>query len=57
MEPLLVSVAEACRLLGVARTTIYAMIADGRLEAVKVRRRRLVRVASIRAVAEQADAA
>ncbi len=48
MEPLAVSINEAARALGLGRTSIYAMIADGRLEAVKIGRRTLVRVESIR---------
>lgn len=50
MEPLAVSIKDAAKALGVGRTTIYAMIADGRLDAFKVGRRTLVRMASIRRV-------
>jgi excisionase family DNA binding protein len=48
MEALAVSINEAAKALGLGRTTIYAMIADGRLEAIKLGRRRLVAVESIR---------
>lgn len=48
MEQLAVSISETVRTLGIGRTTIYAMIADGRLEAFKLGRRRLVKAESIR---------
>ena len=54
MEPLAVSIKDAAKALGLGRTSIYAMIADGRLEAFKIGRRTLVRVESItRLVAKQ----
>jgi excisionase family DNA binding protein len=48
MEQLTTSVNETMRMLGLGRTTVNAMILDGRLESVKLGRRRLVKVASIR---------
>ncbi len=48
MEVLAVSINEAAKVLGLGRTSIYAMIAGGRLEAFKLGRRRLVKVDSIR---------
>lgn len=48
MEPLAISIKDAATALGLGRTSIYAMIADGRLEAFKVGRRTLVTMASIR---------
>lgn len=48
MEALAVSINDAARALGLGRTSIYAMIADGRLEAFKLGRRRLVKAESIR---------
>jgi len=47
MEPLAISIKDAAKALGLGRTSIYAMIADGRLEAFKVGRRTLVRMESI----------
>ena len=41
-RPITVSVKEACRLIGVGNTTLWAMIKDGRLKTVRVGRRRLV---------------
>lgn len=48
MEQLTTSVNETMRTLGLGRTTVNAMILDGRLESVKLGRRRLVKVESIR---------
>lgn len=48
MEPLAVSVNDAARALGLGRTSIYAMIGDGRLETFKLGRRTLIKAASIR---------
>ena len=48
MEVMAVSISDAAKALGVGRTSIYAMIADGRLEAFKLGRRRLVKAESIR---------
>jgi excisionase family DNA binding protein len=48
MELLAVSINDAAKVLGLGRTSIYAMIAAGRLDAFKLGRRRLVRVESIR---------
>jgi excisionase family DNA binding protein len=48
MEVLAVSINDAAKALGLGRTSIYAMITDGRLEAFKLGRRRLVKVDSIR---------
>jgi excisionase family DNA binding protein len=48
METLAISINNAAKVLGLGRTSIYAMIGDGRLQAFKLGRRRLVRVDSIR---------
>lgn len=48
MEILTVSVAEACRLIGIGRTKVYELIKERRLETVKLGRRTLVKVRSIR---------
>ncbi len=48
MEPLAVSINDTAKALGLGRTSIYAMIADGRLEALKLGRRTLVRAESIK---------
>lgn len=48
IEPLALSINDTAQTLGLGRTSIYAMIADGRLEAFKLGRRRLVKVESVR---------
>lgn len=54
MEPLALSINDTAKMLSMGRTSIYAMIADGRLETFKLGRRTLVKAASIRRlVAEQ----
>lgn len=50
-QPLLVTVPEAARLLGVGRTTIYGLLGTGRLVGTSIGRRRLVTMASIEALA------
>ena len=57
MEPLAVSINEATKIIGLGRTSIYAMIADGRLKVFKVGRRTLVRVKSIRQLSDEQVAA
>ncbi|MBY0620614.1 MAG: helix-turn-helix domain-containing protein [Sphingomonas ursincola] len=51
MDPLLISVQEAARMLAVGRTSIYELINSGELETKKLGRRRLVTIDSIRRVA------
>lgn len=53
MERLAYSINETARTLSLGRTSIYAMIADGRLEAFKLGRRTLVKAASIRRLVEE----
>lgn len=48
MENLAISINDTAKALSLGRTTVYAMIADGRLEAFKLGRRRLVKAASVR---------
>jgi excisionase family DNA binding protein len=52
MEPLALSINDTAKALSLGRTSIYAMIADGRLEAFKLGRRTLVRMHSIRRLVE-----
>ena len=49
VEPIAVSPAEAARLAGIGRTTIYAAITSGELSSLKLGKRRLIVVASLRA--------
>lgn len=55
MEPLALSINDTAKALGLGRTSIYAMIADGRLEAFKIGRRTLVRMESIRRLVAKPD--
>ena len=48
MEKLAYSINETARALSMGRTSIYAMIAEGRLEAFKLGRRTLIKADSIR---------
>lgn len=50
MERLAYSINEAARILSLGRTSIYALIKEGRLETVKLGRRTLVKAVSIRAL-------
>jgi excisionase family DNA binding protein len=50
VEPLALSINDAAKALSLGRTSSYAMIADGRLEAFKLGRRTLVRVDSLRRI-------
>ncbi|WP_037552566.1 helix-turn-helix domain-containing protein [Sphingomonas sp. URHD0057] len=55
MEQLAVSINETARALGLGRTSIYAMISDGRLDAFKLGRRTLVKMESIRRLVAAQD--
>jgi excisionase family DNA binding protein len=48
MEQLAYSINDTAKALSLGRTSIYGMIADGRLEAFKLGRRRLVKAESVR---------
>lgn len=51
MEPVLCSIAEAARSLGIGKTKTYELIADNSLECVTIGTRRLVKVDSIKRLA------
>ena len=55
MDPLAISINETTQVLGLGRTSIYAMIGDGRLETLKLGRRTLVKTASIRRLVNAQD--
>jgi excisionase family DNA binding protein len=48
MEPIATSVSDTAKALSLGRTSIYALIKEGRLETVKMGRRTLIKVESIR---------
>ncbi len=52
MEPITTSINETAKALGLGRTSIYALIRAGRLKSVKLGRRTLVKVDSIRLLLE-----
>jgi hypothetical protein len=55
MEPVLCSIADAARMLGIGRTKLYSILDnDGPLETVSIGTRRLVKVASIARLVEAA---
>ncbi len=51
MDPLLLSISDACTALGLGRSKLYQLIEKGHVETVAIGRRRLVRVDSLRALA------
>lgn len=55
MEKLAYGINETAHVLGVGRTSVYAMIADGRLEAFKLGRRTLIKAASIKRLVDGQD--
>ncbi|MBW0151803.1 MAG: helix-turn-helix domain-containing protein [Phenylobacterium sp.] len=54
MQPIFLSINDTAKALGVGRTSIYGLLRSGRLEAVKLGRRTLVKVESIRRLIETA---
>ena len=53
-EPLAYSVADACRVSTLGKTKIYALIAEGRLEARRIGSRTVIPAHSLRALIEGA---
>ncbi|WP_237245986.1 helix-turn-helix domain-containing protein [Sphingopyxis witflariensis] len=52
MDPVLCSIADAARVLGIGRTKAYELIDDGSLVTITIGTRRLVKVDSIKRLAE-----
>lgn len=52
-QPLLYSVADAAKLLGIGRSTCWSLIAAGEIEIVRVCRRTLVKSSSVQKIAQQ----
>jgi excisionase family DNA binding protein len=48
VEPITVTVPDACRITSIGMTKIYELIGEGRLKAVKIGRRTLITTESIR---------
>lgn len=57
MDPLTLTVRDTAKALGLGRSKIYQLISQGRLEAVKVDRRTLIKTTSIHALVNKAPAA
>jgi excisionase family DNA binding protein len=53
---LLTSINDACETLGVGRTYLYTLINQGNLDTVKLGRRTLVKVSSIKALIGEGEA-
>lgn len=55
MYSLTISVADAALALSLGRTSIYKLMNEGRLETIKIGRRRLIKTASIQRLLEDAQ--
>jgi excisionase family DNA binding protein len=51
LQPMLCSIMDAAKALGLGRSKLYELISEGRLDTVTIGRRRLVRVNSVRELA------
>lgn len=47
MQPITATINDTAKALGLGRTSIYSLIREGRLEAIKMGRRTLIKVESI----------
>lgn len=53
IEPITMRVPEACRYVGISRSTLYVLIAEGEIEIVKLGSATLVLTASLQALVER----
>lgn len=53
MEPLAISIESTIQVLGVGRTSIFRLIREHKLQVVRIGRRTLVKMESIRALVDQ----
>lgn len=51
MEPVTISIDDACKAIGIGRNKVYDLIAAGSLDTIRIGRRQLVRVDSIKKLA------
>jgi excisionase family DNA binding protein len=51
VEPLVYTIPDACKLLSIARSSVYRLLDSGKLGSVTIGKRRLITAASIRALA------
>jgi excisionase family DNA binding protein len=54
MEPVTVTVPDACKAIGIGRTKLYELIDGGKLETVRIGQRRLIKTSSIRRLVGEA---
>lgn len=54
MQALSTTVKGAADMIGVGRTTVYSLINENKLQTIKIGRRRLIKIDSIRALVDQA---
>ena len=54
MDPITCSVADAAKAIGVSRATLYNYMSEGKIAAVKVGGRRLVKIDSVKRLVEAA---
>jgi excisionase family DNA binding protein len=52
-EPITTTIGDFCRLTGLGRSTIYELLGDGRLDSVKIGKRRLILLDSYRRLIER----
>jgi excisionase family DNA binding protein len=57
IQPHAVSIADAAAMIGVGKSTIWLFIKDGKLKSVRLGRRRLIRIADLHALLDQAGKA
>ena len=57
MDPLAVSITQAAQIIGCGRSKMYELINRGQLETVRIGRRHLVRVSSLRSLVQVGTAA
>lgn len=56
MEPLVLSINETAKTLGIGRSSVYALIKSGSLDAIKIGTRTLLTIESIRRLAQSRPA-
>lgn len=56
LDPLAVTISRTQQLLSVSRNTVYGLIARGEIASIKIGKRRLVILSSLKAFLEQGDA-
>jgi excisionase family DNA binding protein len=52
IEPLAVRIPEACRMIGIGRSKLYELIADGTIEIVKIGSATVIPVSQLKALVE-----